>query len=180
MTSAKTNSKSHARTSLADLIARYQATGLAIVAADTAEHEAAIKHPRPEAPRVLGGMSETVQMQIGSKSHTIPGTPYYYRTHAEIDRSTVGAERKRLHAELKRAEKAADKALHPTVRASAAKSRRAHEADSDARAAIMNYRPQSHAEAVAFLRFLADEPNEVREMRHCLRNVIAAIKGAAQ
>lgn len=167
---------------LAGLIEQYKATGQAIAIADTAVEKARAKYPRPEAPRVLGGKTGHIEMTIDGKPHTFASVPYYYRTHEEIDRATVGAERKRLHAALTRAEKYADKALHPAIRASEAKAERAHNADLAALDAILGFRPRSHAEAIAFLQFLAsDPPLPIEpEMTRCLRNIAAAIKGAAQ
>jgi hypothetical protein len=179
MTKAKTSRKPKAiGDRLNGLIEQFKATGQAIVIADTAEEKAQAKYPRPEAPGVLGGKTPHIEMTVDGKPHVVQSVPYYYRTHEEIDRSTVGAERKRLHAALTRAEKAADKAIHPAVRAREAEANRAHEVDMAARDALLRFRPRSTAEAVAFLQFLASDPSLPREteMVRCLRNIAAAIK----
>jgi hypothetical protein len=177
MTRAKTSRKPKAAGDrLVGLIEQFKATGRAIVIADTAEEKAHAKYPRPEAPRVFGGKTPHIEMIVDGKTTAVASAPYYYRTHEEIDRS--GTERKRLHAALTRAETAAEKALHPAIRASSAKAARAHEADMAALDALLKFRPRSPAEAVAFLQFLASDPNVSTgtEMARCLRNIAAAIK----
>jgi hypothetical protein len=200
------------RNTLAAILAKMTAAAGAYAVACTREDRAsmALRRLMPvDHAKAVGGMSPQTTLIIGNKPPQIlPASEFYYRSHEDIDkamkekaakanngaeRRAIAADRKRLHAELKRdADRIAALTVRSVPRAVVTEARRADIALNKAstvydkaKNALLAFRPKSAADAATLLEYCAaktatDIIHDTEDAAAIMRNAAKAIRTSAR
>lgn len=201
----KSNTRAAAgRNNLSAILAKMTAATVAYGTAATREDKAdnALRRLAPaEMPKVVGGISKGLTLIVDDKPQSIPSSEFYYRSHEEIDRAmnakkseaktaaerrTVEANRKSLHAALKKdAARIADATVRSVPRAVITEARRADialkkasTAYDKAKDALLAFRPNSAADAATLLEYCITKA--ASDIIHDTADAAAIMKNAAK
>jgi hypothetical protein len=150
------------RSSLPDLIRTLAATKAAAEAACTAQSRAEEKHrtadgklARPARPKVCGGMTEPIVIEVGGRHTEQPACEWFFSSREEIEKSGTPDHL----ADWDRQVKANASAYPKEVQAAERAAERALDAWTSAERALVRYRPTTAAEATELLQ-LAGAPTK--------------------